>query len=169
VPQRIMSELWDFIAQQLRDAVTTASVEELSFRLSNREYSVAEIAWKTLGVCYRWQAVLSGATTDEDIVEMDPAALDLVQAASDRYPPGRFPDSMSSDPVEIMERADDVFATIAAYLSELGPHERAALYPTWWGTSYTGDEIVARIMWTAGYADGQMRLLLEHTSANRKQ
>ena len=68
-----------------------------------------------------------------------------------------------------MERADDILATIGAYLMELGPHERAQQYSTWWGTSYTGDEIVARIMWTAGFADGQMRLLLDHAGGARKQ
>ena len=162
MPQRILSELWDFIAQQFRDAVSRTTPLDVAFRLSDREYSIAEIAWRTLGVCYRWQAVLCGLTTDEDIVDINPSALDLIQAASDQYPPGRFPDSMPSDPNAIMERADDVLATIGAFLMELGPHDRAKQYPTWWGASYTGDEIVARLMWTMGYADGQMRLLLNH-------
>jgi hypothetical protein len=165
MPQRIMAVLWDFVAQQFRDSIGSASDLDLEYRLASDEYSAGETAWRALGACERWSAVLAGATTSEEALEMSPRSVDLIQAASDRYPPGRFPDTMPNDAEKIIERADDVFATLFAQLSELRPTERSTEYRTWWGATYTGDEIVARVLWTLGYVDGQIRLLV---NANRK-
>ena len=160
MPQRVMASLWDFVAQRFRDTVGGAGKSDLTYRLSPEEYSAAETAWRALGACERWSAVFSGATTSEEALEMSPKSVDLIQAASDRYPPGHFPDSMPDDAEKIIERADDILATVSAQLAELRPTERSSEYDTWWGESYTGDEIVARLLWTLGYADGQIHLLV---------
>jgi hypothetical protein len=164
MPQRIMTSLWDFIAQKYRNTVRAGSSSDMDYRLSDEDYSVAETAWRTLGACERWSAVLAGAETSEEALEQSPKSVELIQAASDLYPPGQFPEDLPSSADRILERADDVLATISAQLAELGPTQRNRQYSTWWGESYSGDEIVARIIWTMGYADGQIRQLF---AANR--
>lgn len=158
--ERTVPSLWDFIAQRFRNTVKGLNGTELAYRLSPEDYSVSETAWRALGACERWSAVLGGAATSEEALEMSPRSVDLIQAASDRYPPGQFPESMPDDANRILERTDDVLATVAAHLVELGPSERIGQYRTWWGDSYNGNEIVARILWTMGYADGQIHLML---------
>lgn len=161
MPQRILATMWDFIAQQYRNSIENINSAQLEFRLSPEGYSVSETAWRALGACERWSAVLSGATTSEDAMERSAASVDLIQAASGQFRPGHFPESMPESADAIIERADDILATVAAQFSELGTSERSTLHATWWGASYTGDEIAARILWTLGYAEGQMHLLAE--------
>lgn len=162
MPQQILSELWDYIAQQFRDTISRAAPEHITCRLSPKEYSAAEVAWRGLGVSYQWSVILSGAGSLEDAVSMDPSCLDLLKAARNEYTPGRFPDSMVPETDSLLERADEVIALIGAQLMELSPAARAKEYTTWWDAVYTGDEIVARLLWWLSYSDGQMHLLIRH-------
>jgi uncharacterized damage-inducible protein DinB len=160
--QKMMSEMWDYIAQQFRDTISRATPEQLTNRIAPNTNSMAEIAWVGLGSAYLWSAVLSGATTMEDAITMDPAALDFLQAARSHYAPGHFPDSMPSDHETLLERADEVIALLSAQLMEFSQVMRAMNYDTWWDAVYTGDEIVARLMWHMAYTDGQMHCLIRH-------
>ncbi len=163
MPQRLITELWDHIAQQFRDTISRAEPEELSRRLSETEYSVAEMAWRGLGTTYQWSAILGGATTLEEAVGLDPSAMDLLQAARNSYAPGRFPDSMPANLDALLERADEVMSLVGAQLAELGPAARMQHHRTWWDATYTGDEIIARILWYLSYSDGQMHLVISHS------
>jgi len=158
--EEAISELWDFIAQQFRDTIAGARPEELEYHPFRDEYSISELAWQAIGTCYRWSVVLAGATTVDEAVEMNPRAIDLLQAASGGYTPGRFPTTMPAESDEILDRADDVLAAVGAHLMEFGAAERELTYRTWWHGSLTGDEIAARLLWTLGHADGQIRLLI---------
>jgi len=162
MPEKLMSELWDYIAQQFRDTISRAAPEQLSYRLSPNENSVAEVAWRGLGTSYQWSAILSGATTLEEAIHLDPSALDLLQAARNTYAPGKFPDSMAAESDALLLRADETMALVGAQLAELSPAQRTQRYSTWWDATYTGDEIVARMMWWLSYCDGQMHLLMAH-------
>lgn len=160
MPHKVMTEMWDFIAQQFRDTISRATPEELACRVSPKTYSLAETAWRTLGEAYLWSVVLSGSASMEEAITADPAALDLLQAAQSHYAPGRFPDSMPCDQDTLLERADEIIALINAQLLEMSPAMRARHYQTWWAASYSGDEIISRLMWRVAYFDGQMHLLL---------
>ncbi len=158
MPQRIMTELWDYIAQRFRDTLDCAPPDELTFRLNDRQYSVSELAWRALGSCYQWSSVLNGADSIDDVVAADPGALDLLQTS--QYPPGGFPESMSPQKDILLARTDDIVALIGAQLSELPPAARSQTHTTWRGDVYTGDEIVARLMYLLSYCNGQINLLL---------
>lgn len=169
MPERLMSELWDYIAQQFRDTISRAEPEELTYRLSPSEYSVAEIAWRGLGSVYQWSAILSGASTLEGAVGLDPSGMDLIQAARNAYAPGRFPDSMPAELHPLLERADQIMAMLGAQVMELSPAARAQHYETWWDATYTGDEILARMLWSLSYSDGQMHLVISHSERAAEQ
>jgi len=172
MPQKLITELWDYVAQQFRDTISRATPEHLGYRISPKENSVAEIAWHGLGTSYQWSVVLSGATTLEEAITMDPSGLDLLQAARNMYSPGRFPDSMPSNSEVLLERSDEIMALIGAQLAEINPAARSQEYRTWWDARYTGDEVIARILWRLSYCDGQMHLLIAHsarTAQNRRR
>ena len=160
MPQRIMTELWDYIAQQFRDTLDRCPLEAFNYRLSPDEYSIGETAWRALGSCYQWSAVLSGATSAEDVIADDPSAMDFLQASS--YPPCGFPESMTTNQDVLLSRTDDLMAVIAAQFMELPATARSKDFETFKGASYTGDEIVARIIHIMSYSTGQMRLLINH-------
>ena len=170
MPQRLITEMWDYIAQQFRDTISRADPEALSCRLSPSGYSVAEIAWRALGTTYQWSAILSGARTLDEAIGLDPTAMDLLQAARNTYAPEKFPDSMPPDMGALLERADEIMALVGAQLAELSPAARAEHYQTSWDATYTGDEVIARILWWLSFSDGQMHLVMAHSErAGQKQ
>lgn len=162
MPDDVIAELWDFVAQQFRDTIANARPEELDFRLRRAEYSVAELGWRAIGTAYRWSVVLGGATTIEEAVELDPRNMDLLQAAAGGYAPGRFPTSMPAEIDTLLDRADDILAAINAQLMEVGSAEQTAQYRTWWHGRLSATDVAARLFWTVGHADGQLRLLIAY-------
>jgi len=162
MPQKIMSEIWDYIAQEFRDTISRAAPEQLGWRITPKTYSFAETAWRALGAAYLWSVVLSGAKTLEEAITMDPAALDLLQAALNKYAPGHFPDSMPCDQDTLLERTDEVIALLSAQLMEMSPAMRTKEFRTWWGAAYTGDETVARLMYRVAHFNGHLHSILLH-------
>jgi hypothetical protein len=160
--QRIMTELWDYIAQQFRDTIVHTDINTLDYRLSENEYSIAETAWRSLGSCFEWYSVLTGATSSDEVLKNNPEVSDIVQASSDGFLPGMFPESLPSNPDVLLSRTDDIVAQVGALLNEIPSAMRQQLFELSNGATHSGDEIVARIMYLISYSTGQMRLLRSH-------